>query len=50
MLYTLLVALVVVAVVLFLAKVAVGGGIVGLLAIVLLVWLVLGGARRGRAV
>lgn len=49
MLYTLLVALVVVAIVLFLAKVAVGGGIVGLLAIVLLVWLVLG-ARRGRAV
>lgn len=50
MLYTLLVALVVVAIVLFLAKVAVGGGIVGLLAIILLVWLVLGGARRGRAV
>lgn len=50
MLYTLLVALVIVALVLFIADVAVGGGIVGVLAIVLLVWLLLGGARRGRAV
>jgi hypothetical protein len=49
MLYSLVVLLIVVAAVLFLAKVAVGGGMIGVLAIVLLVWLVLGGGpTRGR--
>jgi len=47
MLYSLVVLLVVIAVVLFLAHVAVGGGIIGILALVLLVWLVLGAGRRG---
>ncbi len=47
MLYSLVVLLLVVALVLFLTKVAIGGGIVGVLAIVLLVWLIIGGPRRG---
>ncbi|MBF6619874.1 MAG: hypothetical protein ITG02_06545 [Patulibacter sp.] len=48
MLYTLLVALAIVALVLFIADVAVGGGIVAVIAVVLLVWLLLG-ASRGRS-
>ncbi|MFA4927042.1 MAG: hypothetical protein WC558_00890 [Patulibacter sp.] len=47
MLYTLLVALVIVALVMFIADVAVGGGIFAVLAVVLLVWLLLS-ASRGR--
>lgn len=46
MLYGLIVLLVVIALVLFLAKVAVGGGIVGLLAILVLVYLVVNGPKR----
>ncbi|CAB4956938.1 unannotated protein [freshwater metagenome] len=49
-LYGLVLALAVVALVLFIAKVAIGGGIIGLLAIVLLVYIVLNarGTRAGR--
>ncbi len=47
MLYSLLVALVVVALVLFLTNITVGGGIVGVLALVLLVWILMGAGRRG---
>jgi hypothetical protein len=42
MLYGLVALLVVVAIVLFLAKVAIGGGILGLIALILLVLIVLG--------
>jgi hypothetical protein len=42
MLYGLVVLLVVVAIVLFLAKVAIGGGILGLIALIVLVLLLLG--------
>ncbi|MCK9250637.1 MAG: hypothetical protein M0P31_16870 [Solirubrobacteraceae bacterium] len=50
-LYGLVVLLVVVALGLFLAKVAVGGGIVGVIALVLLVWLVMNWSRgRGARV
>lgn len=45
MLYGLLVLLVIVALVMFLAKVAVGGGIVGAIALVLLVYVILSGLR-----
>jgi hypothetical protein len=47
-LYGLVVLLVVVALVLFLAKVAIGGGIIGIVALVLLVWVVMNGRRAGR--
>lgn len=49
-LYGLVLALAVVALVLFIAKVAIGGGILGILAIVLLVYLVLNarGTRGAR--
>lgn len=46
-LYGLVVLLVVVALVLFLAKVAIGGGIIGIVALILLVWIVLNGRRAG---
>jgi hypothetical protein len=46
MLYGLIVLLVVIAIVLFLAKVAIGGGIIGLLALLVLVYLVVNGPRR----
>jgi hypothetical protein len=42
MLYGLVALLVVVAIVLFLAKVAIGGGILGLIALILLVLILLG--------
>jgi hypothetical protein len=42
MLYGLVVLLIVIAVVLFLAKVAIGGGIIGLIALILLVLILLG--------
>ncbi|WP_157260945.1 hypothetical protein [Patulibacter minatonensis] len=47
MLYGLVALLVVVALVLFLAKVAVGGGIIGIVALILLVWVVLNARRAG---
>jgi hypothetical protein len=48
MLYGLVVLLIIVAVVLFLAKVAIGGGIIGIIALILLVWVVLNASgRRG---
>jgi len=46
-LYGLVVLLVVIAVVLFLAKIAIGGGIIGIVALVLLVWVVLNGRGVG---
>lgn len=46
MLYGLVVLLLVVAVALFLAKVAVGGGIIGIIALILLVWVVLNAPKR----
>lgn len=46
MLYGLVVLLLVVAVVLFLAKVAIGGGIIGIVALILLVWVVLNAPKR----
>jgi hypothetical protein len=42
MLYGLVVLLIVIAIVLFLAKVAIGGGILGLIALILLVLILLG--------
>jgi hypothetical protein len=45
--YGLVVLLAIVALVLFLAKVAIGGGIIGIVALVLLVWVVLNGRRAG---
>lgn len=38
--------LIAIAVVLFLAKIAVAGGIVGVIALLVLVWLVVGGGAR----
>jgi hypothetical protein len=46
MLYGLVVLLVVIAVALFLAHVAVGGGIIGIIALILLVWLILAAPKR----
>lgn len=46
MLYGLVVLLLIVAVALFLAKVAVGGGIIGIIALILLVWVVLNAPKR----
>lgn len=46
MLYGLVVLLLVVAVALFLAKVAVGGGIIGIIALILLVYVVLNAPKR----
>lgn len=46
MLYGLVVLLLVVAVALFLAKVAVGGGIIGILALILLVYVVMNAPKR----
>ncbi|MEV4419321.1 hypothetical protein AB0L40_05005 [Patulibacter sp. NPDC049589] len=46
-LYGLVLALAVVALVLFIAKVAIGGGILGILAIVLLLYVVLNARRTG---
>lgn len=46
-LYGLVALLVVVALVLFLAKIAIGGGIIGIVALILLVWVVLNGRRAG---
>jgi hypothetical protein len=46
MLYGLVVLLLVIAVVLFLAKVAVGGGIIGIVALILLVWVVMNAPKR----
>jgi hypothetical protein len=48
MLYALVVTLAVIAVILFVAKVAIGGGILGVLAILVLVYLLLN-ARKGNA-
>jgi hypothetical protein len=46
-LYGLVVLLVVVALVLFLAKIAIGGGIIGIVALVMLVWVFMNGRRAG---
>lgn len=46
MLYGLVVLLLVIAVALFLAKVAVGGGIIGIIALILLVYVVLNAPKR----
>jgi hypothetical protein len=48
MLYALVVTLAVIAVILFVAKVAIGGGILGVLAVLLLVYILLN-ARKGGA-
>jgi hypothetical protein len=46
MLYGLVVLLIIAAVALFLAKVAIGGGIIGIIALILLVWVVLQAPKR----
>ena len=46
MLYGLVVLLLVIAVALFLAKVAVGGGLIGIVALILLVWLIFAAPKR----